>query len=74
MLRISSVLKAAVALIALSASMSIATAFLNALIPIPFAGDLIYAFIECFKAGLSALLGVLAGYTARNNSSDKLIK
>ncbi len=71
MLKISSVLAAAVALIALSASMSVITALLNAYIRIPFAGDLIYAFMECFKAGLAALLGVLAGYTARERRTDR---
>ncbi|MCP2158600.1 hypothetical protein [Agrobacterium tumefaciens] len=54
-----------VALIALSAFMAAGLSVLGAFFPIPFSEALVKAFIECFKAGLAGLMGLLVGATSR---------
>jgi hypothetical protein len=60
----STILRSVVGLVALSATFAVLIALVNAFVAMPFAGDLIHAFIESFKAGLAGLVGLLAGSTA----------
>jgi hypothetical protein len=61
----STFLKTVGALLFVSAILSVAVATLNAFVPVPFAGELIHAFTESFKAGLAGLVGLLAGRASR---------
>jgi hypothetical protein len=55
------VLRIVAALIFASAVFGVGIAIINAFKTIPYASDLIYAFIESFKAGITGLVGFLAG-------------
>jgi hypothetical protein len=55
-------------LVALNAVLAVSIDALNAFIPAPFAGDLIHAFTESFKAGLADMAGLLAGWAATSGA------
>jgi hypothetical protein len=60
----STILKTVAALVALSAIAALIVATLNAFVTVPYAGDLIHAFTESFKAGLAGMVGLLAGWAS----------
>lgn len=55
------IFKVVAALIAFSAICAVFIAALNAFVPVADASELIHAFMESFKAGVSGVLGFLAG-------------
>lgn len=57
----STILKTVAGLVFASAILPVLVATLNAFVAVPFAGELIQAFTESFKAGLAGLVGLLAG-------------
>jgi hypothetical protein len=67
----STILRTVALLVALSAFLAVLIATLNAFKPVPLAGDLIHAFTESFKAGLSGMVGLLAGWAATTRAGGR---
>jgi hypothetical protein len=67
----STILRTVALLVALSAVLAVSIAALNAFISVPFAGDLIHAFTESFKAGLAGMVGLLAGWAATTRAPGR---
>ena len=67
----STILRTVALLVGLSAFLAVSIATLNAFIPVPFAGDLVHAFTESFKAGLSGMVGLLAGWAATTRANGR---
>jgi hypothetical protein len=57
----STVLRIVAALSILSAILAVGVAVLNARLPVPFADQLVHEFMETFKTGIIAIIGLLGG-------------
>ena len=64
-----SVLYVVVGLVVFSAFMATGISIVGAFFQIPFSEELVEAFIESFKAGLAALVGLLAGAVSQSQKA-----